>query len=57
MTLAADHASHQRPASPRVPAVQHCTHEARGLDILPQTIHRFRSNGDAESADLLQARD
>ena len=39
-----------------MPAPQHCTHEARGLDILPQTIHRFRSNGDAESADLLQAR-
>ncbi|PRW56452.1 hypothetical protein C2E21_4617 [Chlorella sorokiniana] len=35
-------------------AVEHCTHEARGLDVLPQTIHRFRSNGDGESADLLQ---
>ncbi|EFN58237.1 hypothetical protein CHLNCDRAFT_34378 [Chlorella variabilis] len=35
-------------------AVEHCTHEARGLDVLPQTIHRFRSNGDAASADLLQ---
>ena len=23
-------------------AVEHCTHEARGLDVLPQTIHRFR---------------
>lgn len=33
---------------------QHCTHEARGLDVLPQTIHRFRSNGDGQSADLLQ---
>jgi hypothetical protein len=37
-------------------AVEHCTHEARGLDVLPQTIHRFRSNGDAASADLLQVR-
>ncbi|KAI7840680.1 hypothetical protein COHA_005602 [Chlorella ohadii] len=35
-------------------AIEHCTHEARGLDVLPQTIHRFRSNGDGESADLLQ---
>jgi uncharacterized ferritin-like protein (DUF455 family) len=36
-------------------AVEHATHEARGLDVLPQTIHRFRSNGDVASADLLQA--
>lgn len=35
-------------------AVEHCTHEARGLDVLPQTIHRFRSNGDEESATLLE---
>lgn len=35
-------------------AVEHATHEARGLDILPQTIDRFRRNGDASSADLLE---
>lgn len=38
-------------------SMQHCTHEARGLDVLPQTIHRFRSNGDGASADLLQVRE
>ncbi|KAL6782069.1 hypothetical protein ACKKBF_B10550 [Auxenochlorella protothecoides x Auxenochlorella symbiontica] len=36
-------------------AVEHCTHEARGLDVLPQTIHRFRSNGDRASATLLES--
>ena len=35
-------------------AVEHCVHEARGLDVLPQTSARFRSNGDAETADLLE---
>lgn len=35
-------------------AVEHCVHEARGLDVLPQTIHRLRSNGDAKSAALLE---
>lgn len=35
-------------------AVEHCTHEARGLDVLPQTISRFRAGGDEESADLLE---
>lgn len=35
-------------------AVEHCVHEARGLDVLPQTIHRLRSNGDAVSAALLE---
>lgn len=35
-------------------AIEHCTHEARGLDILPQTISRFRNNGDAATADLLE---
>jgi uncharacterized ferritin-like protein (DUF455 family) len=35
-------------------AVEHCTHEARGLDVLPQTISRFRAGGDKESADLLE---
>jgi uncharacterized ferritin-like protein (DUF455 family) len=35
-------------------SVEHATHEARGLDILPQTIARFRAGGDKESADLLE---
>ena len=35
-------------------AVEHCCHEARGLDVLPQTIRRFRSGGDAASAALLE---
>lgn len=37
-------------------AVEHCTHEARGLDVLPQTVARFRAGGDAETAGLLQVR-
>lgn len=36
-------------------AIEHCTHEARGLDILPQTIQRFRNGGDEESAVLLES--
>lgn len=28
-------------------------HEARGLDVLPQTMARFRAGGDAATADLL----
>ncbi|GAQ77568.1 hypothetical protein KFL_000010170 [Klebsormidium nitens] len=35
-------------------AVEHCVHEARGLDVVPQTIARFRSGGDPETADLLE---
>ena len=35
-------------------AVEHCTHEARGLDVLPQTIGRFRNNGDAKTAEILE---
>jgi uncharacterized ferritin-like protein (DUF455 family) len=35
-------------------AVEHCTHEARGLDVLPTTIARFRANGDDKTADLLE---
>ena len=35
-------------------AVEHCVHEARGLDVLPQTIGKFRRNGDEESAKLLE---
>ena len=34
--------------------VEHCVHEARGLDVLPNTIRKFRSNGDEASATLLE---
>ncbi|CAI8598391.1 unnamed protein product [Vicia faba] len=36
-------------------AIEHCVHEARGLDVLPTTISRFRSGGDDTTADLLEA--
>lgn len=36
-------------------AVEHATHEARGLDILPQTIARFRAGGDETTATLLES--
>jgi uncharacterized ferritin-like protein (DUF455 family) len=36
-------------------AVEHATHEARGLDILPQTIARFRAGGDDTTAKLLES--
>jgi len=35
-------------------AVEHCTHEARGMDVLPGTIARFRNAGDHETADVLE---
>lgn len=35
-------------------AVEHCCHEARGIDILPQTIRRFRAGGDEATAVLLE---
>ena len=34
--------------------MEHCVHEARGLDVLPQTIGKFRRNGDEASATLLE---
>lgn len=34
--------------------IEHCVHEARGLDVLPATIKKFRNNGDEASADLLE---
>ena len=34
--------------------IEHCVHEARGLDVLPATISKFRNGGDAESAELLE---
>ena len=34
--------------------VEHAVHEARGLDVLPMTIEKFRKNGDEESAALLE---
>lgn len=36
-------------------AVEHCVHEARGLDVLPTTISRFRNGGDNQTADLLES--
>lgn len=36
-------------------AVEHCVHEARGLDVLPTTISRFRKGGDDTTADLLES--
>ncbi|KAJ1376923.1 hypothetical protein SESBI_49435 [Sesbania bispinosa] len=36
-------------------AVEHCVHEARGLDVLPTTILRFRNGGDNTTADLLES--
>ncbi|XP_042413947.1 uncharacterized protein HI_0077-like [Zingiber officinale] len=35
-------------------AVEHCVHEARGLDVLPTTISRFRNAGDERTATLLE---
>jgi uncharacterized ferritin-like protein (DUF455 family) len=35
-------------------AVEHATHEARGLDVLPVTIAKFDKAGDVESAALLR---
>ncbi|CAM6050160.1 unnamed protein product [Sphagnum compactum] len=35
--------------------VEHCVHEARGLDVLPTTISRFRKGGDDLTADLLES--
>ncbi|CAI5458576.1 unnamed protein product [Closterium sp. Yama58-4] len=35
-------------------AIEHCVHEARGLDVVPQTIERFRAGGDSETAELLE---
>lgn len=35
-------------------AIEHCVHEARGLDVLPTTISRFRNGGDDCTADLLE---
>ncbi|MCL7033235.1 hypothetical protein MKW94_003186 [Papaver nudicaule] len=35
-------------------AIEHCVHEARGLDVLPTTISRFRNGGDNQTADLLE---
>lgn len=35
-------------------AVEHAVHEARGLDILPITIGKFRAGGDDKTADLLE---
>ena len=36
--------------------VEHCVHEARGLDVLPATIEKFRKNGDEPSASCWRGR-
>jgi uncharacterized ferritin-like protein (DUF455 family) len=36
-------------------AVEHMVHEARGLDVTPNTIHKFASAGDNKSAAMLRA--
>ncbi|KAH9622755.1 hypothetical protein KSS87_008645 [Heliosperma pusillum] len=36
-------------------AIEHCVHEARGLDVLPTTISRFRNGNDPKTADLLES--
>jgi uncharacterized ferritin-like protein (DUF455 family) len=36
-------------------AVESCLHEARGLDVLPLTVSRFRAGGDSPTADLLES--
>ncbi|EHA8588683.1 hypothetical protein COCNU_scaffold006300G000010 [Cocos nucifera] len=35
-------------------AVEHCVHEARGLDVLPTIITRFQKGEDKHTADLLE---
>ncbi|BDA41926.1 Uncharacterized protein HI_0077 [Coccomyxa sp. Obi] len=35
-------------------AVEHAVHEARGLDVMPSTVLKFRSNGDEQTAQLLE---
>lgn len=35
-------------------AIEHCVHEARGLDVVPTTISQFRNKGDDKTAELLE---
>ncbi|KAK4367106.1 hypothetical protein RND71_014986 [Anisodus tanguticus] len=35
-------------------AIEHCVHEARGLDVVPTTISRLRNGGDNQTAELLE---
>jgi len=35
-------------------AVVHMVHEARGLDVQPRQIEKFRKNGDKESLEILE---
>jgi len=35
-------------------SIIHLVHEARGLDVNPQTIERFRVAGDSESVKVLE---
>ena len=36
-------------------AVEHCVHEARGLDVMPKTIAKFQDAGDKETVELLES--
>ncbi|KAJ7116099.1 hypothetical protein O6H91_Y568100 [Diphasiastrum complanatum] len=36
-------------------AIEHCVHEARGLDVMPTTVSRFRNGGDNATAELLES--
>eukprot|EP01100_Stratorugosa_tubuloviscum_P008261 TRINITY_DN3438_c0_g1_i2.p1 TRINITY_DN3438_c0_g1~~TRINITY_DN3438_c0_g1_i2.p1 ORF type:complete len:285 (+),score=98.34 TRINITY_DN3438_c0_g1_i2:151-1005(+) len=35
-------------------AIEHMVHEARGLDVNPKTVARFRSSGDKQTAELIE---
>eukprot|EP00026_Physarum_polycephalum_P010615 Phypoly_transcript_10783.p1 GENE.Phypoly_transcript_10783~~Phypoly_transcript_10783.p1 ORF type:complete len:282 (+),score=32.97 Phypoly_transcript_10783:36-848(+) len=35
-------------------AIEHMVHEARGLDVTPKTIEKFRNGGDEQTATLLE---
>ncbi|KAM1879130.1 hypothetical protein EV1_040634 [Malus domestica] len=36
-------------------AIEHCVHEARGLNVVPTTISQFRNKGDDKTAELLES--
>eukprot|EP01023_Acetabularia_acetabulum_P015942 TRINITY_DN1783_c0_g1_i2.p1 TRINITY_DN1783_c0_g1~~TRINITY_DN1783_c0_g1_i2.p1 ORF type:complete len:286 (-),score=53.16 TRINITY_DN1783_c0_g1_i2:16-873(-) len=49
-----DSASRTAGSLPARLAIEHCVHEARGLDVMPSIIEKFRTNGDTKTADLLE---
>ncbi|KAM1019697.1 hypothetical protein ACFX2C_041172 [Malus domestica] len=36
-------------------AIEHCVHEARGLNVVPTTISQFRNKGDDKTAELRES--